>query len=75
MTGNLLIKKVKGQSLDTFVVALSDVIGCDRWEQRESSNYVEDRYFRCFVLGLEITASIADSSEFPEYDFSKYLMT
>jgi len=61
---------MKGQSLDSFVVALSDVIGCDRWELRESSNYAEDRYFRCSVLGVEIAASIADSSEFTEYDFS-----
>lgn len=69
MNGNLLIKKTAGQSLDTFVGALTNLIGCREWQQRQSSNYVEERYFRCFVLGLEITVAIADDSEFKNYDF------
>jgi len=69
MNGNLLIKKTDSQSLDMFVATLPDVIGCQKWEERHSSNYVEERYFRCFVLGLEITVAIADDAEFKNYDF------
>jgi hypothetical protein len=65
----LLIKGSQDQLLDTFVADLSHTIGCSQWEQRQSSNYVEERYFRCFALGLEITAAIADDSEFQNYDF------
>ena len=59
---DLLIKKTEGQLLDAFVGALRDFLGCDRWEERESVNYVEARYFRCSVLGLEVTVAIADSA-------------
>ena len=48
-------------------------IGCCPWEQRESSNYIEERYYCCFVLGLRATASIADDSEFPDYQFRLHL--
>ncbi len=73
MNGNLLIRKSPKQSLDAFVTALPDIIGCDRWEQRQSSNYIEERYFRRVVLGLEITVAIADDAEFQEYEFSVWL--
>lgn len=65
----LLIKKTPQQSLDTFVASLAEAIGCDRWEQRQSSHYVEERYFRCLVLGLEIIAAIADYASYPDYQF------
>jgi hypothetical protein len=64
---DLLIKKTEGQLLDAFVGALRDFLGCDRWEERESVDYVEARYFRCSVLGLEVTVAIADSAEFKDY--------
>jgi hypothetical protein len=73
MNGNLLIKSAQKQSLDAFVAILPNVIGCNRWEQRQSSNYVEERYFRQVILGLEITVSIADDSEFRDYKFSLWL--
>jgi hypothetical protein len=73
MNGNLLIKNTQKQSLDAFVAILPDVIGCDRWEQRQSSNYVEERYFRRVVLGLEVIVAIADDSEFQDYQFSIWL--
>lgn len=69
MLGELLIKKQSGQSLDGFIVGLSALIGCEKWEQRQSSNYVGERYYRCAVLGLEITAAVADDAEFADYDF------
>lgn len=73
MNGILLIKTSQNQSLDTFVAALPNVIGCDQWEQRQSSNYAEERYFRRIVLGLEIKVSIADYAEFQDYQFSLWL--
>jgi len=67
MPAELLINSTDGQSLDGFVASLPSLIGCDRWEQRESSNYVEGRYYRCVVFGVEITAAIADDAEFKEW--------
>ena len=69
MAGDLLVKVASPQALDTFVSVLSVHLGCDRWEMRDSSSYVEGRYYRCIVLSLEVTAAIADSREFPGYDF------
>ena len=60
------------QTLDEFVNALANLLGCGSWEQRESSNWPENRYFRCFALGLEIDACVADDSEFEDYDFQLY---
>jgi hypothetical protein len=69
MSGNLLIKTVYLQSLDAFVTALPRLIGCANWEERQSSSYVEERYYRCGILGLELTVAIADDAEFPDYEF------
>ncbi len=69
MIGNLLIKKTGSQLLDAFVAEFSERLGCSHFEERESSNYVDERYFRCFTLGLEITVAKADSAEFADYDF------
>jgi hypothetical protein len=73
MNGNLLVKNIQEQSLDAFAAILPDIMGCGPWEQRQSSNYVEERYFRHVVLGLEITVAIADDSEFQGYQFSLWL--
>src|SRR6476660_9968099 len=72
---DLLIKKKQvTQTLDEFIKALPSLIGCGPWEERESSNYPpENRYFRCFAVGLEILACVADDSEFGEYDFHLHL--
>ena len=69
MNGNLLIKKTGSQALDAFVAEFSERLGCSPFEERESSNYLEERYFRCFALGLEITIAKADSADFGDYDF------
>ncbi len=43
MLGNLLIKNATGdQTLDAFVASLSQIVGCGQWEQRQSSNYVQE---------------------------------
>jgi hypothetical protein len=70
---DLFIKKSQTmQTLDEFVNALPNLLGCGSWEQRESSNWPENRYFHCFALGLQIHACVADHSEFREYDFHLY---
>jgi hypothetical protein len=73
MNGNIYIKTNRNQSLDAFVGHLPNVIGCRQWEQRQSSNYVEERYFRSFALGIEVTVAIADRSDLNDYDFWLFL--
>jgi hypothetical protein len=70
MCAQLLIQTFEDVSLDKFVSNLSPLICFRNWEQRFSSNYAEERYFRCLTLGLEITAAIADDSEFKDYHYS-----
>jgi hypothetical protein len=69
MVADLAIKTADTQSLDAFVASLRRLIGCEHWEERQSSNYVEERYYRCFVLRIEITAAIADSVGFDDSQF------
>lgn len=69
MFGNLLVKKIQGQSLDAFVDDLSERLGCGRFEERQSSNYLDERYFRASVFGVAIEVARADEAEFQEYDF------
>jgi len=68
MSADLLVKTSKRQSLSEFIAVLPSLIGCDRWEMRESSNYVQGRYDRCLILGVQITAAIADHAEFSDYE-------
>jgi len=69
MFGNLLVKKAEGQSLDAFVGELSERLGCGRFEERQSSNYLDERYFRASILGVAIEVARADEAELQEYDF------
>lgn len=73
MNGNIFIKNDRNQSLDAFVSDLPVFLGCSQWEQRQSSNYVEERYFRSFAFGMEVVVAMADNSEFDEYDFWLFL--
>ena len=72
MNGELLVRGKEGESLDLFVAGLPVLIGCGPWQERESSNYPEGRYYRCAVLGLGATASKSDDNEFSDYDFQLY---
>jgi hypothetical protein len=69
MHGQLLIRKRGNETLDEFVVAVDQIIGPMRWTERQSSNYVDERYFSASVLALRITAAQADESEFSQYAF------
>lgn len=69
MVGNILIKKMQSQTLDAFVSDLSDRLGCGRFDERQSSNYLDERYFKASVLGVAIEVARADDGEFQEYEF------
>lgn len=69
MFGNLLIKKNDGQTLDSFVCELSKQLNCGNFEERQSSNYIDERYFRCALLGIAVEVSLADEAEFHEYRY------
>jgi hypothetical protein len=64
----LLLRTAAHQSLDAFVAASTKLLGCSNWEQKQSSNYVEERYFRCHSLGIQVTAAVADDTEYPDWD-------
>jgi hypothetical protein len=63
MNSNLLIKGDSKQPLDAFVSSLAKSIGQANWEERQSSSNVEEWYFRSFVLGVELTAALADLAD------------
>lgn len=73
MSGELLVKRQNDQTIEAFISSLSTLLSCGPWEERESSNYIDYRYFRCFVLALEVTVAIADDDEFSSYDFQVFL--
>ena len=62
MNSNLSIKGDSKQSLEDFVGSLSQSIGQANWEERQSSNYLDERYFRSFVLGLELATAPAETA-------------
>ena len=66
---DLLIKSRSSKSIEDFVAGLGESIGLPAWERRQSSNYIGERYYRCFVLGLEIIVSESDDAAFPDYDY------
>lgn len=69
MNANLLVNGLHDQPLEAFVVSLSDSIGCVRWSERQSSNYLGERYYHTLILGIEVTAALVDDDEFKAFDF------
>jgi hypothetical protein len=69
MFGNLFIDSLDNQSIDSFIMSLRQKIGCPEWEERSSASYVDERYFLCHTLGLEIRVATADDSEFRDFSF------
>jgi hypothetical protein len=68
MPGHLLIKKRAGETLDDFVAMIDTIIGPIKWEERESTNYVNERYFAASAVALKVKIAIADDTEFSDYD-------
>jgi len=48
------------QPLEDFARRLFSRLGVARFEERESSNYVDGQYFRSIALGIEIEVAYAD---------------
>lgn len=69
MSANLLVQPIDEQTLDSFVAELCHDFGCHGFEERESSNYVEERYFIARILGLEVTVALADEINYQDYQF------
>lgn len=69
MNYDLLIQSHASSTLDAFVEELGGVLGCGPFEERESSQYVEGRYFRCLVLGLEVAVAASDHVGYEDYAF------
>ena len=68
MSGQLLIKKRAGETLDDFVAVIDTIIGPIKWEERESTNYIDYRYFVASAVALKVTIAVADDAEFGDYD-------
>lgn len=48
------------KGLDAFAVQFFEIIGASQFEERESSNYVDGRYFRGSINEATFTISLAD---------------
>jgi hypothetical protein len=69
MPGQLLIKKRAGELLDEFVAVIDKIIGPMKWEEHESANYIDERYFLASAVAMKVKVAIADDSEFSDYDY------
>ena len=57
------------QPLEEFARRLFSRLGVARFEERESSNYVEGHYFQGIAVGIEITVAYADEQGLQDYRF------
>jgi len=56
-------------NLHAFAYALFPLINMERYEERDSSNYVDDTYFRSVGSALEVTACYTDDADLGAYRF------
>lgn len=57
------------QPLEDFARRLFSRLGVARFEERESSNYVDEHYFRSCAVGIEVTVALADTRGLEGYRF------
>ena len=70
MYAEIYIRPVsKEQPLEEFARRLFCRLGVAHFEERESPNYVEGRYFRSIALGLEVVIAYADAEGLGSYRF------
>jgi hypothetical protein len=65
----LFIKAPRSESLAHFASQIAVMSRSSPWEERDSVNYPEGRYFRQRFGALEIVAQVADDTEYPTADF------
>ncbi|MBB6600631.1 hypothetical protein [Luteimonas sp. MC1825] len=56
-------------SLQAFAHVVFPLISIEQYEERESSHYVDDTYFRSVGSNLEVTACFTDDSDLAKYRF------
>jgi hypothetical protein len=66
---SILIKKRAVETLDEFVAVIDKIIGPMKWEEHDSANYLDNRYFLASAVALEVKVAIADDAEFTDYDY------
>jgi hypothetical protein len=66
---SLYIRADSECDFDSFVVRLFSALGVGEFEKRESSNYPGGEYVKGAALGYVMRASIADDSDFSEYQY------
>lgn len=69
MQASLYIRADSECDFDSFVVRLFSALGVGEFKKRESSNYPGGEYAVGAALGYVIMTSIADDSEFSEYQY------
>jgi hypothetical protein len=69
MLAELSIKTGAGESLPEFASRVFSILNISKFEERQSANYVEGRYFRGLVLGVAVDIAIADCSRFQDLSF------
>ena len=69
MHAEIYITASKNQPLEEFARRIFSRLGVAHFEERESSNYVDGRYFRSIALGFEVVIAMADTQGLEEYRF------
>jgi hypothetical protein len=69
MHADIYIRASKDQPLEEFARLIFSRLGVARFEERESSNYVDGHYFRSIAHGLEVVIALADTQGLEEYRF------
>jgi hypothetical protein len=75
MPGDIFVKGHAEETLDQFAERLRPLLGIVELEQRDSSNYVNDKYFVGRALGLEIVFAQSDEEDLDGYEFWIYIRT
>jgi hypothetical protein len=66
---NLLIDRNEDTSLDTFARSFFAAVGGKNFEERESSNYVEGRYFVGQLNGMHFEIALSDLEGFADLNY------
>jgi hypothetical protein len=69
MTEDLFIASPYNTSLEAFAAEFSEHLGCGPFEERDSSSYVDEHYFQCSALAVEIRVAVADLQGFDDFHF------
>ena len=60
---NFLLSSVPEETLDTLAKKIFSIVEIDDYEERLSSNYVDERYFVGRTAGIEFKVMLSDDTE------------